>query len=826
MIKKIVKFLRQKCIIITLQGLGVLFFSISIYAADNLVIEGVSYSVDTLANYKVGPGTTYTSLRLQAAKRLDVFFLKADLNNPYLNFKSVLGRDSIYTGEQPSAMAKRKSKDGAVYFAGTNGDFYNTTGYVGLPIGCTMIDGQLATPPAGNWKSIAFDEQKTPGIGVLTYNVKVKKGAETWTVNRVNHLRDANQLVLFNQHNGKGTRANAFGTEVLLQLVDGEVWGVNKTLKAKVVKIDVNKGNMAIPAGHAVLSGHGTAQTLLNTLALNDELNLEFNMLLDGVTAPFSNIVGGESRAPMLKNGVVEQSDIWNELHPRTGVGYSQNKKSVIFCVVDGRGLSAGVTTKQLAQLMQSAGAYTAFNMDGGGSSCMYVKEFGPMNATSDGTERAVANGIFAVSSAPTDNTVSEIRAYNTTIKLPKFGVFMPKFLAYNQYGALINKDLQGVILSCDVQVGEIAADGRFVASGTQGGIVKARFGNIETQFRVELISSAQVAFKLDSVLIDSKREYPVQIQSIIGNNTMEVLPAALTWGAKDASICSIENGVLKGLKNGQTKIYGSLGSFKDSLLVKVEIPTSGTYTADDFRSIGWILDASAALNAVLNTQNLPSNWATGSAVNFVFNTTRAPYIKLTKVLNLYSLPDTFKITVNAGNISVSKLLISLRTANSTSDVTKELTVIPQNNDVEIAIPIASMFSTNDISIYPIKLNYLNFYLNAQTTGQAYSLALKDITLCYKNYTVSGLAQIQSKGMSIIPNPTNNKQFTIRLNENISGDLKLSFFEPNGRMVYTTNLKNQDQNEYKVFVNNLKSGIYIVNAIYDKQQFSSTVCIQ
>ena len=97
-----------------------------------------------------------------------------------MNFKTVLGRDSIYTGEQPSAMAKRKTKDGAVYFAGTNGDFYNTSGYVGLPIGCTMIDGQLATPPAGNWKSITFDEQKVPGIGVLTYAVKVKKSTETY----------------------------------------------------------------------------------------------------------------------------------------------------------------------------------------------------------------------------------------------------------------------------------------------------------------------------------------------------------------------------------------------------------------------------------------------------------------------------------------------------------------------------------------------------------------------------------------------------------------------------------------------------------------------
>lgn len=825
MIKKIVKILRHKCILVPLQGLGVLFFSISVVTAQNLTIDGISYTVDTLANYKVGPGTTYTSLRLQAAKRLDVFFLKADLNNSYLNFKIVLGRDSIYTGEQPSAMAKRKTKDGAVYFAGTNGDFYNTAGYVGLPIGCTMIDGQLATPPAGSWKSITFDEQKTPGIGILTYNVKVKKGTETWTVNRVNHLRDANQLVLFNQHNGKGTRANAFGTEVLLQLADGEYWGVNKTLKAKVVKIEVNKGNMAIPVGYAVLSGHGTAQTLLNTLALNDEINIELTMLLDGVATSFSNIVGGESRAPMLKNGVVEQTDIWNELHPRTGVGYSQDKKTVVFCVVDGRGASAGVTTKQLAQLMQSAGAYTAFNMDGGGSSCMYVKEFGPMNVTSDGTERAVANGIFAVSSAPTDNVISEIRAYNSTIKLPKFGVFMPKFLAYNQYGALINKDLQGVVLNCDAQVGEIATDGRFVATGTQGGIVTARYNNVETKFRVELISSAQVAFKLDSVLIDSKREYPVQVQSVIGINTMDVLPAALSWKANDPTICSIENGILKGLKNGTTYIIGSLGDFKDSVKVMVEIPENGIRISDNFEIQSWTLDASAALNAVLNVQNLPTNWTSGAAVNYVFNSTRAPYIKLLKPLNLYSLPDTLKLTINAGDISFSKLLISLRAANTANDLTKEFTGIAQNKDISLAFPIATLFATADISIYPIKLNYITFYLNAQTAGQAYRLALKDISLCYKNYTVSGISQLISNGISLYPNPVKGNQFTIRFDRNISEPINLSLFTSNGQLVYAKKMKSSSKNEYNFPVDNLETGIYFVKASFDKQQFSSTIYI-
>lgn len=788
-----------------------------VFAADNLTIDGVSYSVDTLANFKVGPGTQYVSLRLQSSKRLDVYFLKTDLTNSYISFKTVLGKDSIYTGEQPSAMAKRKTKEGAVYFAGTNGDFYNTTGYVGLPIGCTVIDGQIATPPTGNWKSITFDDAKVPGIGILTYSLKASKGTDVWTINRVNHLRDANQLVLFNQHNGKTTHTNAYGTEVLLQLNDGESWGLNKSIKAKVSKIEINKGNMAIPAGYAVLSGHGTAQTSLNTLALNDEITIQTSMLLDGNAASFVNIVGGESRAPMLKNGLVEQTDIWNELHPRTGVGYSQDKKMLISCVVDGRGASAGVTTKQLAQLMQSAGAYTAFNMDGGGSSCMYVKEFGPMNVPSDGTERSVANGLFAVSSAPTDNVIAEIKAYNSTIKLPKFGVFMPKFLGYNQYGVLINKDLQNVTLSCDAQVGTIATDGRFVASGSEGGIVTARYNNVETQFEVELISSAQIAFRLDSLLMDGNREYPVQIQSVIGLNTMDVLPEALTWKVKDPSVCSVEKGIVKGLKNGTTFVIGELGDFKDSVFVTVEIPASGVLVADKFVTNDWTVDATTALNGSFNTTNLPASWTNGAAFNFVFTSARAPYIKLSRNFPFYALPDTMKLTVNVGDMSISKLIVALRANNTSQTTTKEFNVFPKNTDVQISLPLSSMFDTKDFINFPVWFSYMNFYLGTLTSGNAYTLALKEITLCYKDIEISGVNLPEMSGLQVYPNPANNGEIKVKLLNNMAENLTLELFNSSGQTVLNKKFSGNQQNEISFGIDHLSRGTYLLKVTQDKK---------
>ena len=791
-------FLLSICFFLFLQAVG----------SQTLLIDGKTYTVDTLSNFKVGPGAQYTALRLKSTSRLDVFFLKIDASNPYVSFKVVLGRDSIYTGEQPSSMAKRKTKEGAVYFAGTNGDFYATSGYVGLPVAGTMIDNEIATTP-NTRKVIAFDEAKLPGIGVMSYAGTLKYGNESWSVHHVNHLRAENQLVLYNQHNGKYTHTNAYGTEVLVQLLEGQSWGVNKDIRLKVVKTEVNKGNMAIPAGFAVLSGHGTAQVALNTLSVNDEIVLNFDLLLDGVASSYTNLVGGEARAPMLKNGVVEQNDVWNELHPRTGIGYSEDKKSIIYCVVDGRGASAGVTTKQLAQLMQSAGAYNAFNMDGGGSSCMYVKDFGPMNATSDGVERAVANGIFAVSSAPADNVVAEIKAYNNKILLPHYGVFMPKFIAYNQYGVLINKDLQGVVLSCAPEVGEIAPDGRFVASGKTGGLVTATYNNVSTQFSVELVSSAQIAFRLDSVLLDNKRNYTVQIQSVIGLNTMDVLPAALSWTVNDPAICSVDNGVIKGLKNGKTLVIGTLGDFKDTISVTVEIPVSGRVIVDEFNTSDWTVDASSALNVKWNTENLPVSWPHGAACNFVYASTRAPYIKLSRKFPFYALPDTVKLTMNVGNISVSKMLMELKANNSSQALTKEFSSFLKNTDIQLSVPLNSLFDASDLAIYPVWLNYMNFYLGTLTTSQAYTLALKDITLCYKNFEISAVSILEMSNLQIYPNPVVDGELKIRLSDNSSPKVVVELYTLLGQCIAYKQYNNS-QTEISFETGKLSKGTYFL----------------
>ncbi len=411
------------------------------------------------------------------------------------------------------------------------------------------------------------------------------------------------------------------------------------------------------------------------------------------------------------------------------------------------------------------------------------------MNSPSDGNERAVANGIFAVACAPTDNVIAEIKSYTPIIQLPRYGVIMPKFLGYNQYGVLINTDLKGVTLSCTPDVGQILDDGRFVATGSQGGILTAHYNNIETKLIIKLINSAEIAFRLDSVLVDQRSNYPIQVQTTIGINTMDVLPAALSWTIRDPEICSInENGQLTGLKNGSTMVIGSLGDFKDSLKVTVQIPTSGRMIGDNFNIENWTLNASTPLNAVLNTQNLPANWTHGAAVNYVYTSTRAPFIKLLRNAPMFGLPDTLKLVVNVGDINISKALLSLRANNASSFVSKEFTVIPKNTDTELSVAMSELFDATDIAIYPVWFDNINFYLGTQTAGQAYTLALKEIVLCYKGIEISGLPSVLLSQYEVFPNPLEGNTLNIRIKNNDAKLLQAQLFHLNGQCVASQQL--------------------------------------
>ena len=93
-----------------------------------------------------------------------------------------------------------------------------------------------------------------------------------------------------------------------------------------------------------------------------------------------------------------DRSDM-KDRHPRTAMGLTEDRRTLIFAVVDGRrSSSSGMRGAELADLMGQLGAWQAYNLDGGGSTTMWLADRGTVNRPSDGSPRSVANhwAVFA----------------------------------------------------------------------------------------------------------------------------------------------------------------------------------------------------------------------------------------------------------------------------------------------------------------------------------------------------------------------------------------------------------------------------------------------
>ncbi len=78
----------------------------------------------------------------------------------------------------------------------------------------------------------------------------------------------------------------------------------------------------------------------------------------------------------VLRDGAIVETEN-KDVHPRTAIGISADKKYVFFLVIDGRqkGYSVGATYAETAELLRDFGASDGLNLDGGGSTTMVLAE-------------------------------------------------------------------------------------------------------------------------------------------------------------------------------------------------------------------------------------------------------------------------------------------------------------------------------------------------------------------------------------------------------------------------------------------------------------------
>ena len=228
----------------------------------------------------------------------------------------------------------------------------------GVPLGTLMINKKMYTGPIYDRVALGiFDDGFD--IARVQLNASIKGSGKTVKVDNINQPRmlSTHVLVYTPQWGKYSPAAPKYG--VGLQVID------NKITKASANAVE-------IPPNGYVISG---PKSILYALLDKKDVKLSLNTIPDwqGV----KHIISGGPY--LVKNGEVYVDMTAQKLgaiggrNPRSAIGYTSDN-NIILVAVDGReGSSIGMTLMELANFMQSIGCVGAINLDGGGSTVMYV---------------------------------------------------------------------------------------------------------------------------------------------------------------------------------------------------------------------------------------------------------------------------------------------------------------------------------------------------------------------------------------------------------------------------------------------------------------------
>ncbi|MFI1393540.1 phosphodiester glycosidase family protein [Streptomyces sp. NPDC020681] len=341
----------------------------------------------------IAPGIRLTSYdRLESDKWLRVDALSVDLDGSgaradYLSSGKVADRATV------SQLADRHDPGpGRRTVAAINADFFDIN-QTGAPQGAGIKDGKVThSPAAGANRAVGIGPEGAGRVLQLYFEGTLALPS------------GPHPLAAYNAANvpagGIGAYTPAWGIADRALTVDGATPVAEAVVRdGRVVSVADRPGTGPIAPDTIVLVGREAGAGPLAALRPGDPVSMEYRPRTDSGPVP-RTAVGG--RELLVVDGVPQnhEGEGNNTAAPRTAVGFSRDGRAMQVITVDGRQAdSGGVTLTELGVMMKQAGAHSALNLDGGGSSTLVAREPGSdalqvENSPSDGSERTVPNGL------------------------------------------------------------------------------------------------------------------------------------------------------------------------------------------------------------------------------------------------------------------------------------------------------------------------------------------------------------------------------------------------------------------------------------------------
>ncbi len=745
-----------------------LFVFSGLASGETVTMGSNEYQMERLIEREIGPGTTYLRLRLPEYP-LNANVVMVDLTNPYNRIETTVAKESSRGTEGLVTAARRQSSEGHRPIAAANANFWVVGSqpegqiWTGITRNVSLRNGKMITESnqhRDQWDggtmrtgivSVSYD--KTLYIDYCTASIRISNDKiGSAEVHQCNKGVWSDEIGMYNSHYGATTKfmpINSNGnyyieelndaTEVILDFDEGQQWlsGQDMTFVVKEVRADAGRGTLG--DHDLALVGRGDNRALLAQLAAGDKVTLKytwtFNPNENSVTPLLENAIGGN--ALTLRNGELTEhnfNEAYNsQVYSRTGYGTSADGKTLYIIVIDKStdpvyGTSKGCGTDLMCTIAKHLGCWNMAAFDGGGSAEMMIDD-AIVNKTTEASPRAVANGWMVYSTAPEDdNTVARLEFYEHTLEQPIFASGSPRVIAYNKYGAVIDYDYKDVTYSCSEGIGQCEGN-VFTAGSTAGkGTLTAHCGDVSVTKEIEIIN-AQVAMRTASILIDTFRAYPLEVNAITEGKTYTYDPSHLEWTVENPEIASIDaDGVLRGIADGTTVITGTIGGVTTQSTVTVE--TAKAESMLFCPNQAWTVRGASGMTNVAMAED--------GTVSYSFGKKTAGHIDLSqKTEDYFSLPDGGYTTFTS-SIPIAELSIEVLPASAARPISYKITPAASwaaGTEHTVDLEIEKQADLSDIASYPIQLRRVRYIFETLPTNTgAQTFKLEGVFGRYKNF--------------------------------------------------------------------------------------------
>ncbi len=559
----------------------------------------------------IGNGMTYTEKQLQSFSsniKQRVSIVTADLNEKDVNIIFSKAKDKVKKADTLSQQIQREIFKGNNVVAGINADMFNIT--TGFSTGPQVRSGAIIA--AHNTRSeekiypvFGIDKDKKAFIDNIYLTAKLTTGSgNSVDIDNINRESTRNTLILntyqLNEYKKIDfSNSAATGALTVVKGIPSQIL-LGREYEGTVDTIGAGSKEAVLSEDYIVLASNGTKADWVKTnLKPGDKIKIKLDYskpnIVEAVGAYSYLVKDGRTLSSQEMINAGASSALVTSRRSRTAVGITADNR-IIAITSDGgtpsKGISDGITLVEMAQLMKDIGAVQAVSMDGGGSTQMNVKLNGEndlkiMNRPSDGTQRAITNGILFVSTTDRANKVGNIQVDKNIVIYKnsqfKFGISGTD-TNYNP----INLQNASVNWTVEPKLGRVDSNGLFT-SGTklESGTITAEWGGAKGQANIYVVDD------VDTLDINGGITQILQYgntkgltlnatafggQPVILNNTSAIWSIIGNIGTID------KNGILKiTTKKGSGEVSAQIGTKKATVKIDVE---DTSQLIDDFEHL------------------------------------------------------------------------------------------------------------------------------------------------------------------------------------------------------------------------------------------------